>query len=119
MEVNNVVTHLHRHPPLLPMAVWEIFTAEQLYEGLTVGQVLYAVAYSGSRPTVPPGCPPRYAEVMEACWCSEPNDRCAPFVTTDRADCAGGRITSEDLSLAMQHRRPLQTHCLRPRARGN
>lgn len=57
--------------------MWEIFTAEQLYEGMTVGQVLYAVAYSGSRPTVPPGCPPRYAEVMEACWCTEPADRCA------------------------------------------
>ena len=66
-------TPLRRLPA--PTAVWEVFTAEQLYEGLTVGQVLYAVAYSGSRPTVPPGCPPRYAEVMEACWCSEPADR--------------------------------------------
>jgi hypothetical protein len=34
-----------------------------------------AVAYQNWRPTVPPECPPGYAEIMTACWHQDPEQR--------------------------------------------
>jgi hypothetical protein len=56
-------------------AVWELYSGEALYEGMTVGQVLYAVVYDAKRPSIPDGCPPEYAALMRDCWKGEPTDR--------------------------------------------
>lgn len=60
------------------LAVWELYSGEALYEGMTVGQVLYAVVYDAKRPPILDGCPPEYAALMRDCWKSEPTERCAP-----------------------------------------
>lgn len=60
-------------------AVWELHSGAALYEGMTVGQVLYAVVYDDKRPPAPDGCPPEYAALMHDCWKSEPSERCASF----------------------------------------
>lgn len=58
--------------------MWELYSGEALYEGMTVGQVLYAVVYDAKRPPILEGCPPEYAALMRDCWKSEPTKRCAP-----------------------------------------
>ena len=57
--------------------MWELYSGEALYEGMTVGQVLYAVVYDAKRPPIPDGCPPEYAALMRDCWKGDPIDRCA------------------------------------------
>lgn len=57
--------------------MWELYSGEALYEGMTVGQVLYAVVYDAKRPPIPDGCPPEYAALMRDCWKGDPVDRCA------------------------------------------
>ncbi len=38
-------------------------------------EVAYAAAERGLRPTIPTVCPEGYAELMQACWSDDPNDR--------------------------------------------
>ena len=56
-------------------AVWELYSGEALFEGMTVGQVLYAVVYDNKRPAVPNGCPREYASLMRDCWKADPAQR--------------------------------------------
>ena len=48
--------------------MWELYTSQQLFTGMTVAQVFYSVVYEQSRPEVPQGCPADFRELMEACW---------------------------------------------------
>lgn len=61
-------------------AVWELYTGEALFEGMTVGQVLYAVVYDNKRPGIPPGAPLAFASLMRDCWKTDPAQRCALIV---------------------------------------
>ncbi len=45
------------------------------FNGMTIGQVFWAVAVNDQRPDIPPECPPEYAELMQACWAREPSER--------------------------------------------
>ena len=38
-------------------------------------QIAYAAAQQGLRPEIPDSCPSEYAELMQQCWASDPNDR--------------------------------------------
>lgn len=56
-------------------AVWEMYTGESLFKGLTVGQVFFMVVYEHHRPAIPEYCPEGFADIMRACWSIDPLDR--------------------------------------------
>jgi hypothetical protein len=38
-------------------------------------QIILQVAKNHLRPTIPPSCPPAYAEIIQSCWKEDPNAR--------------------------------------------
>ena len=54
--------------------MWELYTSQQLFPGMTVAQVFYSVVYEQSRPEVPQDCPTDFRGLMEACWHAD--ERC-------------------------------------------
>ena len=38
-------------------------------------QIIIQVAKNSKRPTIPPTCPPQFAEVIKKCWSQAQNDR--------------------------------------------
>lgn len=56
-------------------AVWEMYSGMSLFKGLTVGQVFFMVVYEHHRPAIPQDCPEGLADIMKACWSTDPLDR--------------------------------------------
>lgn len=55
------------------IVLWEIFTRQEVYEGLSAAQIIAKVAHEELRPNVPRECP--WAQVMTACWSRNANER--------------------------------------------
>lgn len=53
--------------------LWEVFTRQEIYEGLSAAQIIAKVAHEGLRPQVPRNCP--WSKVMTKCWRQDPSDR--------------------------------------------
>jgi hypothetical protein len=59
----------------LSIAVWEVFTNRQAYQGLHYGAVVERVVIQKQRPPVPEDMPDEYSLLMSSCWDAEPNNR--------------------------------------------
>jgi hypothetical protein len=46
--------------------LWEIFTRQEIYEGLSAAQIIAKVAHEGLRPSIPRHCP--WSKIMTQCW---------------------------------------------------
>ena len=72
-----VINHAHfsKHSDVYAFGIilWEVFTRQDVYSGLSAAQIIAKVAHEGLRPVVPPDCP--WESVMTACWKVDPNDR--------------------------------------------
>eukprot|EP01038_Epipyxis_sp_PR26KG_P005697 gene5697-7863_t len=55
------------------IVLWEIFTRQEIYEGLSAAQIIAKVAYEGLRPQVPRDCP--WEKVMTGCWRTSAEER--------------------------------------------
>jgi serine/threonine protein kinase len=55
------------------IVLWEIFTRNEVYEGLTAAQIIARVVKSGLRPVAPPDCP--LSGLMQQCWAQDPSER--------------------------------------------
>ncbi len=58
--------------------LWEILTRRTPYQGMIrASNHLKAIQdiANGMRPEIPAQCPPRYAQLMQACWNADPNKR--------------------------------------------
>lgn len=58
--------------------LWEILTRRTPYQGMIrASNHLKAIQdiANGMRPDIPAQCPPRYAQLMQACWNADPNKR--------------------------------------------
>jgi len=53
--------------------LWEVFTRQEVYEGLSAAQIIAKVAHEGLRPHVPRDC--AWEAVMTACWRESPSER--------------------------------------------
>lgn len=53
--------------PLSLRAVWEAWTGQRAFEGLSLPVLSYRIAHLGERPPVPPNCPPDYVALMQRC----------------------------------------------------
>lgn len=53
--------------------LWEVYTRQEIYEGLSAAQIIAKVAHEGLRPQVPRDCP--WASIMTKCWRQDPTDR--------------------------------------------
>ncbi|KAG1677862.1 hypothetical protein FOA52_008626 [Chlamydomonas sp. UWO 241] len=74
----------------LAVIIWEMVTHEFPWDGLTSVAIIYQVAVLNARPPLPSEstCPPRVANLMQACWQREPRARppCADIVR-ELAEC--------------------------------
>jgi hypothetical protein len=50
---------------------------EEPYQDMTAVQVIIQVSQHDYRPPLPEGCPPRLASLMQRCWHSDSDCRCA------------------------------------------
>lgn len=57
------------------MLMWALLAGEMPWAGLSFAGMYARVVYQGQRPTIPPGCPKQYADVMRACWDADPAAR--------------------------------------------
>lgn len=53
--------------------LWEVYTRQEIYEGLSAAQIIAKVAHEGLRPQVPRDCP--WASIMTKCWRQDPAER--------------------------------------------
>lgn len=53
--------------------LWEVYTRQEIYEGLSAAQIIAKVAHEGLRPQVPRDCP--WASIMTKCWRQDPAQR--------------------------------------------
>jgi hypothetical protein len=53
--------------------LWEIFTRQEIYEGLSAAQIIAKVAHEGLRPSIPRHCP--WSKIMTQCWRHDAMDR--------------------------------------------
>lgn len=53
--------------------LWEVYTRQEIYEGLSAAQIIAKVAHEGLRPHVPRDCP--WSAIMTQCWCQDSTDR--------------------------------------------
>eukprot|EP00981_Chlorochromonas_danica_P010235 scaffold3058_cov165-Ochromonas_danica.AAC.26 len=53
--------------------LWEVYTRQEIYEGLSAAQIIAKVANDGLRPNVPRDCP--WSKIMTDCWKQEPVGR--------------------------------------------
>ena len=53
--------------------LWEVYTREEVHEGLSAAQIIAKVAHEGLRPKIPKNCP--WKEIMSECWHHEPSMR--------------------------------------------
>eukprot|EP00026_Physarum_polycephalum_P003037 Phypoly_transcript_03046.p1 GENE.Phypoly_transcript_03046~~Phypoly_transcript_03046.p1 ORF type:complete len:740 (+),score=120.64 Phypoly_transcript_03046:24-2222(+) len=59
------------------MVLWELITRGEPYKGINQAGIIAGVG-QGMRPTIPPECPPAFAQLIRDCWESEPQKR-PPF----------------------------------------
>ncbi|XP_035208573.1 mitogen-activated protein kinase kinase kinase 20-like isoform X1 [Stegodyphus dumicola] len=57
------------------VVLWELLTHEVPFKGIEGFQVAWAVVEKEERLTIPKCCPPRFAELMTACWKTDPKER--------------------------------------------
>eukprot|EP00877_Chromochloris_zofingiensis_P008128 jgi/Chrzof1/3569/Cz13g00210.t1 len=57
------------------LLMWELYTGEEVFGDITMGQVFYMISYLNHRPTIPDHCPPAFADLMQRCWATEPDAR--------------------------------------------
>jgi hypothetical protein len=55
------------------IVLWEVFTRQEVHEGLSAAQIIAKVANEGLRPTVPRDCP--WASIMTECWRQDASER--------------------------------------------
>jgi hypothetical protein len=55
------------------MILWEVYTRQEIYEGLSAAQIIAKVAHEGLRPQVPRHCP--WSKIMTQCWKQDPAER--------------------------------------------
>lgn len=55
------------------IVLWEIYTREEVHEGLSAAQIILKVAHEGLRPRVPRDCP--WKDIMRECWAQQPSHR--------------------------------------------
>lgn len=55
------------------VVLWEIWTGQEVHEGLSAAQIIARVANEGLRPQVPWDCP--WAQMMTGCWTQDAQDR--------------------------------------------
>ncbi|XP_054715640.1 mitogen-activated protein kinase kinase kinase 20-like [Uloborus diversus] len=60
------------------VVLWELLTHEVPFKGIEGFQVAWAVVEKEERLTIPKCCPPRFADLMTACWKTDPKER-LPF----------------------------------------
>jgi len=53
--------------------LWEVFSRQEVYTGLSAAQIISKVAHEGLRPQIPRDC--LCAELMAACWRTDPTQR--------------------------------------------
>lgn len=53
--------------------LWEVYTRQEIYEGLSAAQIIAKVAHEGLRPHVPRDCP--WSSIMSKCWRQDPAER--------------------------------------------
>ncbi|CAI5725790.1 unnamed protein product [Hyaloperonospora brassicae] len=57
------------------IVVWEIFTGQCPYDGMTQIQVALGVLNHDLRPVIPRSCPRFFARLIQSCWAREPSLR--------------------------------------------
>ena len=55
------------------IVLWEVYTRQEVHEGLSAAQIIAKVAHEGLRPKIPLGCP--LQNIMSDCWKQDPHDR--------------------------------------------
>lgn len=55
------------------IVLWEVFTRQEIYEGLSAAQIIAKVAHEGLRPNAPRDCP--WSPIMIKCWRQDPMER--------------------------------------------
>lgn len=55
--------------------LWEVFTEQVPFPGLSLHQLQHVVAVSGYRPQIPPGMQPELVAILKSCWNQEPERR--------------------------------------------
>lgn len=58
------------------VVLWEIWTlGEQPYPNLSLQEIFAGVMTGTLRPSLPPGCDPAWAALMQDCWHASPRQR--------------------------------------------
>lgn len=55
--------------------MWEAWTGQSAFAGLSFAEVLAAAAVHQARPPLPRDAPPELLTLMQACWSHEPTGR--------------------------------------------
>ena len=71
--INNAHFSKHSDVYAYGIVLWEVFTRQEIYEGLSAAQIIAKVAHEGLRPNVPRDCP--WDSIMTDCWHHNPNNR--------------------------------------------
>lgn len=68
-------SHFSKHSDVYAFGIilWEIFTRQDVYVGLSAAQIIAKVAHEGLRPLVPADC--AWESIMTSCWQEDPDDR--------------------------------------------
>jgi serine/threonine protein kinase len=71
--INNA--HFSKYSDIYAFGIilWEVYTRQEIYEGLSAAQIIAKVANDGLRPVVPKDCP--WTKIMTDCWKQEPVGR--------------------------------------------
>jgi serine/threonine protein kinase len=87
------------------IVLWQLITREVPFATMTPIQAAFSVA-EGRRPEIPPSCPPRLREIIEACWDQDSHKRPSfTYVAMQLADYARmafspGNVGSQTLQIA-------------------
>eukprot|EP00741_Cyanophora_paradoxa_P013645 tig00020704_g13174.t1 len=57
------------------ICLWEVVSRDLPYAGLNALQIAYGVVEKNLRPPIPASCPPKFAELIKACWDGKPEAR--------------------------------------------
>jgi serine/threonine protein kinase len=67
--------HFSKHSDVYAFGIilWEVFTRQEVYAGLSAAQIISKVAHESLRPTIPRGC--LWEQIMTSCWDRDPELR--------------------------------------------